>query len=170
MKKVFFYLFCMCYSLSINAQDIRYFILDTVSKHTVYLKLKEGVKFSRPLDNVAWYWQKERGMIKCIEDKVFKEAFQDVSWKQMPALTDVGVFFRFDKTYHVDYIHFIIPLGDFSREDLLSLEKCFLHYARLIKKVDLKPYLYIDNPDKFVNGISRLSLIRKNSPLWERNK
>lgn len=166
MRVVIFVLFFIGIHFLARSQNFHYFIPDTVSKHTVYLKLKGGVKFSRPLDNVTWYWRKEREMIECVENKAFQEAFQDVSWKQMSALTDVGVFFRFDKTYHVDYIHFIIPLGDFSRDDLLRLEKCFLQYTRLIKKVDLKSYLYIDNPEKFVNGISRISLVRKASLLW----
>lgn len=166
MKIILSILFSMGIYFQARSQDFKYFIPDTISSRIIYLKLKEGIKFSKPVDNVAWYWRKEREMIKCVEDKAFKEAFRDVSWKQMPALTDVGVFFRFDKTSHVDYIHFIIPLGDFSRDDLLYLEKCFLQYVRLIKKVDLKPYLYSDNPEKFVNGISRFSLIRKTSPLW----
>lgn len=82
----------------------------------------------------------------------------------------VGVFFRFDKTLHIDYVHFTIRIGSFSRDDLLRLETNFLEYARMIKKVDLGAYVYTEDPLNLKYGIGRICLIHEKSPVWKRNK
>lgn len=101
-----------------------------------------------------------------IEENVFKVAFQDADWKQIPKLAEVGVFFRFNKTFHIDYLHFVINSRGPSRADLVRLEKNLLEYARLIKEIDLSPYFYTVDPENFQYGITRITLIMKNSPLW----
>lgn len=156
--------FLLCFSLWIKGQEFRYLKPDTISANIVYLKLKGEEKWSKP-SHANWYWRNDPQLSKTIEG-VFKEAFQDVDWKQIPALLRVGMFFRFDQTFHIDYVHFIIYRRSFPKEDLLSLEKNFLKYMRLIKKVDLSPYVYTDNPGKFDYGIGRFWLINEKSSVW----
>lgn len=52
----------------------------------------------------------------------------------MPGLTEIGVFFRFDKTFHIDYVHFVIGSRAPSRKELIHLGKNFLNYVCLTKK------------------------------------
>ncbi len=85
----------------------------------------------------------------------------------MPGLLKIGVFFCFDKTYHlIIYVHFFIPKGSLSEEDLLRLEDNFLAYGRLLKEFDLSPYLYTENLENFDGGIGRFSLIWEKSSVW----
>lgn len=93
IKTIFIFFCLVCFNEAVNAQDFRYFVLDTVSPHMVYMKLKGRLRYSKPVDNVEWHWRNERDLIKSVEKQAFKEAFQDVDWKQPPALTEVGVFF-----------------------------------------------------------------------------
>lgn len=165
MKIAIFVLFFLGISGLATSQDFKYFATDTVYPHVVYLKIKGEEKWSVPL-TVGWHWQNERQLMEYIEESVFKRAFQKIEWKGRPALTEVGVFFRFDRTWHIDYVHFIINSRGPSRKELLLLEKNLLEYIRLIKKVDLGEYLTTDDPEKFEYGISRGYLIRKNSPVW----
>lgn len=98
-----------------------------------------------------------------MEKNIFKSAFQDVDRKQISASLKAGVFFRFDKTLHIDYLHFIIYIRIFHRDNLLRLEKNFLDYVDLLKKLDLRAYVYTDDLIKFELGIGRLWLIWENS-------
>lgn len=165
METIFFILFYFCFSVLVVAQNFRYFKPDTMSSSIVYLKLKGEENWSKPLD-VDWHWQKTRQLIEYVEEDVFKAAFEEIDWKEVSVLSRVGVFFRFNKSFHIDYLHFTIPSSSFSRKDLVRLEKNFLDYARLLKKVDLSPYLYTDDPAKFEYGIGRFLLIRENSSVW----
>lgn len=165
METIFFILFYFCFSVLGVAQNFRYFKPDTMSSSIVYLKLKGEENWSKPLD-VDWHWQKTRQLIEYVEEDVFKAAFEEIDWKEVSVLSRVGVFFRFNKSFHIDYLHFTIPSSSFSREDLVRLEFFFLDYARLLKKVDLSPYLYTDDPAKFEYGIGRFLLIRENSSVW----
>lgn len=165
MKIGIFVLFFLGIRFLAISQDFHYFKPDTMSLSIVYLKLKGEENWSKPLD-VDWHWQNTRQLIAYVEEDVFKTAFEEVDWKEVSALSRVGVFFRFNKSFHIDYLHFAIPSSFFSREDLVRLEKNFLEYGRLLKKVDLSPYLYTDNPAKFEYGIGRFVLIRKNSSVW----
>lgn len=166
MKTFLYLVFIICLNGTAGAQNFRYFVLDTVSPRIVYMKLKGHTMYSKPMDNVDWNWQKQLGLINQVENRAFREAFRNVDWKQIPALADVGVFFQFDKTFHIDYIHFAVPRRLFSDKDLLRLEKNFYQYTRLVKEIDLRPYLDVSDPEKFVNGISRFVLIRKTSDVW----
>ncbi len=157
-----FFLFIFYVNIVSSVQCFRYFKPDTMLPNIVYFRLKGQEKDSKPI-LVDWHWQNERKMILYLEVHVFKAAFQDVDWKEVPALTKVGVFFRFDKTLHIDYVHFIIYVRVFHRDDLSRLEKNFLTYVHLLKKVDLGDYVYTDDPTKFEPGIGRLWLIRENS-------
>lgn len=105
-------------------------------------------------------------MIECIEKEVFKEAFKEIDWKSMYGLTEIGVFFHFNKTFHIDYVHFVIGSRAPSRDKLIHLEKNFLEYVSLIKKFDLSPYLYTENFENFDGGIGRFWLIREKSSVW----
>lgn len=165
MKTFFISFVFLFFNCLLNAQDFKYFIADSVYPQVVYLKMKGEEKWSVPL-NIGWHWQNDRQLMEYIEDQVFQCAFQGVKWKAMPALTEVGVFFRFDKTLHIDYVHFIINSRGPSRKELVLLEKNLVEYIRLIKKVDLGEHLTTDDHEKFEYGISRGYLIRKNSPVW----
>lgn len=164
MKKYFLFIFVLSASLLANAQDLRHFVLDTVSPTLIKMTGKNEIPW--PMQSGSWHWQKERELIKNVEEQVFKVAFQDVDWKQIPDLTRIGVFFCFDKTYHIIYVHFFIPKGALSSDDLVRLEDNFLAYGRLLKEFDLSPHLYTDDPAKFKRGIGRIWLIRKSSPVW----
>ncbi len=165
MKPIYLILFSLCFSVMAEAQNLQYFTTDTISPRIVYLKLKSEGDWSKPMLG-EWHWRNDSEMIKNMEKDIFKTAFHGIDWKQIPALLKVGVFFRFDKTLHIDYVHFVIYTHSFPREDLVPLEKNFLDYTRLLKKVDLSPYLYIDNPSKFECGIGRFGLIHEKSPVW----
>lgn len=165
MKSVFFILFYFCFGMLGTAQDFSYFKPDTMSPSIVYLKLKGEENWSKPL-NVDWHWQNTRQLIAYVEEDVFKVAFEEIDWKKVPVLSRVGVFFRFNKSFHIDYLHFTIPSSSFSQKDLVRLEKNFLEYIQLLKKVDLSPYLYTEDPSKFEYGIGRFVLIRENSSVW----
>lgn len=165
MKIALFVLFSFGIHFLTTSQDFKYFVTDTVYPQVVYLKMKGEEKWSVPL-TVGWHWQNDRQLMEYIEAHVFKPAFEGVEWKALPALTEVGVFFRFDKTFHIDYVHFVINSRGPSPKELLLLEKNLLEYIRLIKKVDLGEHLTTDDPEKFEYGISRGYLIRKNSPVW----
>lgn len=165
MKTILFFLFFICFNIFSEAQTFRYFIPDTISSRVVFLKVKGEEEWSKSF-GADWHWRKERQLIEYIENNVFKVAFDEIDWKQMPGLTEIGVFFRFDKTYHIDYVHFVIGSRAPSRNELIRWEKNFLEYVRLIKKVDLSPYLYTDDPAKFQYGIGRFWLIREKSSVW----
>lgn len=165
MRNYFLFIFFLSASLLTNAQDLRHFVLDTVSSRIIKMTGKNEIPW--PLQSGSmWHWKKERQLIENVEGLVFKVAFQDADWKQIPALTKIGVFFCFDKTYHIIYLHFFIVKGSLSQKDLLRLEDNFLAYARLLKEFDLSPHLYTDDPAKFKRGIGRIWLIRKSSPVW----
>lgn len=158
-------LFSFSFSFLASPQDFQYFIPDTMSADIVYFKLKGEKNWSTAMD-VEWHWRNDSQLIKYTQENIFKIAFQDVNWKQVPALLKVGVFFRFDKTLHIDYVHFTIRIGSFSRDDLLRLETNFLEYAHMIKKIDLSPYVYTEDPLKFKYVIGRIWLIHEKSPVW----
>lgn len=165
MKVTTFILFFISISIFATSQNFQYFITDTISPRIVYLKLKGVEDWSKPMLG-EWHWRNESEMIRNIEKDIFKAAFQGIDWKQIPALLKVGVFFRFDKTLHIDYVHFVIYTHSFPRKDLVPLEKNFLDYTRLLKKFDLSPYVYTDDPSKFEYGIGRIWLIHEKSPVW----
>lgn len=165
MRKYFLFIFLLSISLLTNAQDLRHFVLDTVSSRIIKMTGKNENPW--PLQSGSmWHWKKERQLIENVEENVFKVAFQDADRKQMSGLTEIGVFFCFDKTYHIIYVHFFIPKGALSSDDLVRLEDHFLAYARLLKEFDLSPHLYTDDPAKFKRGMGRFVLIRESSPLW----
>lgn len=164
IKGVLVVAFLLGSSVVAKGQEFRYLKPDTVSDNIVYLKLKGEEEWSKA-SHANWYWRNDPQLSKTIEG-VFREAFQDVNWKQIPALLKVGMFFRFNKTFHIDYVHFVIYRRIFTKEDLLPLEKNFLEYMRIIKKVDLSPYVYTDNPEKFNYGIGRIWLIYEKSSVW----
>lgn len=164
MKTIFIFIFLICSNFIMIGQSLQCLKPDTVSSNIVYLKLKGEEDWTKPLD-VEWDWRNDPQFSKTMEG-IFKEAFQNVNWKQIPALLKVGVFFRFNKTFHIDYVHFVIYRNSFSKEDLVRLEKNFLEYMRIIKKVDLSPYVYTDNPEKFNYGIGRIWLIYEKSSVW----
>lgn len=165
MRALFICIFLLSFSFLAKSQNFRYLKPDTMPYDIICLKLEGEEGWSKPLD-VEWSWRNDSELIKYIEESVFKVAFHGVDWKQIPALLKIGVFFRFDKTYHIDYIHFAIHRKKFSREELIPLEKNFLDYIDKIKKIDLKSYLYIAEPEKFEYGIGRIWLITKNSSVW----
>lgn len=162
IRKIMFFSFYFCFTMLGLAQDFQYFIPDTVSHYVVFLKVKGEDQWEMP-STAEWHWRKERQFIEDMEEQVFKIAFKEVNWSHIPALTKVGVFVCFDKTYRIRYLHFSILQRTFSYEELLPLEKYFMAYVRLIKNIDLETYLYTDNPAEFDKGIFRFNLIRMNT-------
>lgn len=163
-RKCFLFIFSLGFGFLVQGQEFRYLKPDTMSSDIVYLKLKGEEKWTKPLD-VGWGWRNDPQFSETMEE-IFKVSFQDVNWKQIPALLKVGVFFRFNKTFHIDYVHFVIYRNSFSKEDLVRLEKNFLEYMRRIKEVDLSPYVSTDDPVKFTYGIGRIWLIYEKSSVW----
>lgn len=168
MKTLFLFLFSVCFIAGGNAQDFRYFDADTISPRLVYLKLKGQGKFLKS-EGAPWYFTKDRQLMEYLEEQVFKVAFHNVDWKQMPALTEVGVFFRFDNSLQIDYVHFVITPRSPSRRELISLEENLVEYIHLMKKVNVANYGYTDDPEKFCSFVTRGQLIRKKSSLWNEN-
>lgn len=166
MRKYILFIFLLSFSLLAHAQKLKYFVLDTASSYNI-IKMTAKNEIPWPMQSGSmWHWKKERQLTENVEKHVFQVSFQGVDWKQIPALTKIGVFFCFDKAYRIIYLHFFIPKGLFSEEELVRLEGNFRTYARLFKEFDLSPHLYTDDPATFKRGIGRFSLIRKGSPLW----
>lgn len=168
MKTFLIFLSVICLGQLANAQGFRYFITDTVTPRLVYLKMKGEEKLWPRKLCAQWYFTKDRQLTEYLEEKVFKVAFDDVNWKQMPGLADVGVFFCFNKSLQIDYVHFIINTESsrLSHNELLDLEKNFVKYAHLMKKVNVADFGYAENSEQFCNGIGRVWLIWKKSSLW----
>lgn len=164
-RKCFLFIFSLGFGFLAQGQEFRYLKSDTISPRLVYLKLKGEEKWSDTMLG-EWQWRNESQLTRYIEEHIFKEAFQNVDWKHIPDLQTIGVFFRFDKTFHMDYVHFIIRRNSFTHEDLLLLEKNLVEYVRLLKQVDLGAYVYTDDPAKFEHGIGRFWLIREKSSVW----
>lgn len=101
MRKYILFIFLLSFSLWAHAQKLTYFVLDTASSYNI-IKMTAKNEIPWPLQSGSWHWKKERQLTENVEKHVFQVAFQGVDWKQIPALTKIGVFFVLIK--HTDHI------------------------------------------------------------------
>lgn len=106
MKTLLIYIFSICFTFLVDAQDFRYFIPDTVSPYVFFLKVKGEDQWGNP-SSAKWHWRKERQFIEDMEEQVFKMAFKEVNSNQIPALTQVEYLFVLTK--HSIFSIFIFP-------------------------------------------------------------
>ncbi len=80
MRNYFLFIFFLSANFLANAQDLRHFVLDTVSSRIIKMTGKNEIPRPMPSGSM-WHWQKGRQLIENVEEQVFKVAFQDVDWK-----------------------------------------------------------------------------------------